>query len=202
MLRTKYVFVALAGVASLASAEERHAHGPHVHGEAQMNVAVIDDRMEIEFLSPAMNIVGFEHEPRTPEQEQALHEALDRLRAGEALFQPSPAADCRLVEVEAFSTLEAHAETEAHAAEGDHDHGHGHEHHAEEGAHHDADSDAAHSEVSARYQFRCEQPSEMNALEVHLFDRFPATRVIDVQLLTATRQRAMELEPGSTVIDF
>jgi Protein of unknown function (DUF2796) len=51
-----------AGIA-LADEAEHREHGPHVHGVAQLNVALDGNVLWIELNSPAMNIVGFEHAP-------------------------------------------------------------------------------------------------------------------------------------------
>ena len=50
---------------ALSQAEEKHHHKAHVHGVAHLNVALEDNELYIEFISPAANIVGFEHQPKT-----------------------------------------------------------------------------------------------------------------------------------------
>ena len=57
-------------------AEEKRHHEAHEHGVANLNVAVEGNNIYIEFSSPAANIVGFEHHPRTHEQKDAVRDAV------------------------------------------------------------------------------------------------------------------------------
>ena len=99
----------------------------HVHGVATLNLAVESDELEIEFVSPAGNIVGFEHEAATAAQRRAIQDAIDQLRKGNELFDLPLAASCSL-----------------HVAEVEH--GHGEEEKGEDGHEHDADH-ADHDEL-------------------------------------------------------
>ena len=49
-------------VGGLAAARE--THGAHVHGVANLNMAFAGGALEMEFESPAMSILGFEHRPK------------------------------------------------------------------------------------------------------------------------------------------
>ena len=83
-------------LSNIQAAEHRH-HEAHEHGVAHMNVAFEGNELYIELISPAANIVGFEHQPRTQEQKAAVKAAIKKLEAGEKLFAfPSGAGD-RLV---------------------------------------------------------------------------------------------------------
>jgi Protein of unknown function (DUF2796) len=56
-----------AGMA-LADEAERREHGAHEHGVAELNLALDGKELWIEFSSPAVNLVGFEHTPGNAEQ--------------------------------------------------------------------------------------------------------------------------------------
>ena len=77
--------------------EEHHAHE---HGVAALEVAVDGPRLALQFRSPAMNLLGFEHAPRSAQDNAAVSRALGWLRDPAALFQPSTEAGCRVVESE------------------------------------------------------------------------------------------------------
>ena len=59
--------------AQAANHEHNHAHaheehgslGKHEHGVASLNVALDGQTLEIQLQSPAMNLVGFEHEAKS-----------------------------------------------------------------------------------------------------------------------------------------
>ena len=94
----------------------------HVHGIATLNLAMEGDELEIEFVSPAGNIVGFEHEAVTAAERRAIRDAIKQLRKGNELFDLPLAASCSLQVAEV-------------------EHGHGEEEKREDGHGHDAEHD-------------------------------------------------------------
>lgn len=74
--------------------EEHHAHE---HGVATLEVAVEATQLAIQFRSPAMNLLGFEHRPRSAQEQAALSRALGWLRDPAVQFQLSNEAACRVV---------------------------------------------------------------------------------------------------------
>jgi hypothetical protein len=170
---------------------EHREHGAHVHGIAQLNVAVDGSALLIELDSPAANILGFEHAPRTDAQRAAVDDARVRLADGAALFRPSVDAGCVLAEHEIDLTLGAEDAEHEHEAE------QAHEHAAEHAHAHEGDAEV-HSDIHAEYRFECEAPSALQALDLRLFEVFPATEQLRVQVITPAGQRAAELSAGST----
>ena len=178
-----------------AQAEEYRQHEAHEHGVAHMNVAVEDNNLYIEFVSPAANIVGFEHHPRTQTQKNAVQAAVEKLKSGTLLFKLPPEARGQLVgsTVDTDIDHDAHHASEAgHAHDKDKLHGdddmHGKDHH--DGDDHDGER---HSEFKAEYRFVCQKPEELAHIEVVLFQLFPGIEHIEVQILTGARQTAQEL---------
>ena len=52
---------------SAGSSEGTRQESSHIHGIVEMNLAVEGSQLYIELISPAANIVGFEHAPSTDE---------------------------------------------------------------------------------------------------------------------------------------
>lgn len=77
--------------------EEHHAHE---HGIATLEVAVDASQLVLQFRSPAMNLLGFEHQPRSVRDNAAVSRAVEWLRNPAAQFQPSSDAGCRIVKSE------------------------------------------------------------------------------------------------------
>ncbi len=155
-------------------------HKAHVHGESKAKLAIEGNVVEIEFESPAHDIVGFESMPKTDKQRAAVDAAMAALKKGEALFRLTPAAGCKLRE----------AEVETPLAESDHK---GEHKHAEE---------EEHSEFHGHYHFRCAQPDRLKGVEVLLFDAFRTMREIEVGAILPGGQRAATLKPGANRFDF
>ena len=110
----------------------------HVHGIATLNLAIEGDELGIEFVSPAGNIVGFEHEAVTEAERRAIRDAIEQLRKGNELFDLPLAASCSLhvAEVEHGHGEEEKRE-DGHGQDAEHDDGdeHGHASEEEHGTH-------------------------------------------------------------------
>lgn len=197
-MRTFTVVVAawaLAGPLAFASSEEaeHREHDAHVHGVATMNIAVEDHEVAVELETPAMNILGFEHHPRSEADHQAVKDAVASLRRGEEWLILTPAAGCRLKTARVESALLDSAEHEEHEEPGDH------EEHEDEHAH-DENHDDTHSEFHVSYVFHCDNPGELNTVQANWFESFPGTERIELQAVTESRQVGGELTPDQTVI--
>ncbi len=179
--------------------EQRH-HDAHVHGIAHLNVAVEGTSIHLEFTSPAANIVGFEHQPRTPEQKDGVRKAKGKLEDGSKLFIPSPEAQCRLSKSSVKTDIE-------HDTDHDEDADHEKEHDHKKDAHHEKEHEheeehARHSEFHSEYQFVCKNPGKLSQMDVMLIQSFPGIEHIEVQLLTETKQTAQELTETKNKIIF
>ena len=159
---------------------EFRQHGSHVHGIAHLNLALANNTLFIEFESPAVDIVGFEHEPRNKEEQAAFPKALGILRVGERMFTFSPDAGVRLEKSIIKSVVHHDCDHEGH------DHG--------------ADAHGQHSDILIEYRFYCKSPDKLTSVDVLLFKRFMSLRKISVQAVTPSTQTALELTPEITRI--
>ena len=200
------IMIAIASSRSWAG-EQRH-HDAHVHGVAHLNAAMEGTSIYLEFTSPAANIVGFEHQPRTPEQKDGVRNAIEKLEDGSKLFIPSPEAQCRLSKSSVKTDIEHDA---GHDEDADHEKEHEHkkdahheDEHEHEKEHHEENEDehARHSEFHSEYRFVCKNSGKLSQMDVMLFQSFPGIEHIEVQLLTEKKQSAQELTAQSHRIKF
>lgn len=155
-----------------APAESAASLGRHAHGIGELDVALDGSLLELDWRSPAANLLGFEHAPRSDEQRAVVSRVQAQLGEAATLFGIPAAAGCTLTESQLDSPLFT-------AAPGD-----------EQPA-------ATHSEVHARYRFTCRQPAALEALDLaELFRRFPATERLQVQLIGPRGQQGSELGPA------
>ena len=189
MKRSKRNLIAVAASAALvslaldgaATETEHREHDAHEHGHGVLNVVVEGHELIIEFEIPAVNVVGFEHEPSNDEERHAVETALNAFGRAESLFVPTRAAGCRAEKVEVSLAGMEHEEGEEH----------GHERHEHEAK---AEGEAeAHSELHGEYEFHCDAPQKLESLEVRVFQHLRDVDEIDVQLVTPTMQTALEL---------
>lgn len=148
----------------------------HEHGVASLNAALDGNQLELQFESPAVNLVGFEHAVSSDADKARVAAARQELEQPIMLFALEK-GDCKATEVELESPLFA-----------DHDH------HAHEGAH---------SDIHAHYRFECARANELKQLDLaELFKRFPATEKIQVQLIGPSGQQGVELTPAQPRLSF
>jgi hypothetical protein len=184
---------------AIAHAADEHDHdhdhehgslGAHEHGVGRLNAALDGQTLELELESPAMNLVGFEHVATTDADKAKVAAARAQLEKPLTLFSLPAAAGCKVVSQELESPLfgdkpdaDDHDDDEA-----DKD---GHEHH------HD------HSEIHAHYQFNCATPGALKTLDLaNVFNTFPATQKIQVQLISASGQQGTEVTAKAAALKF
>jgi hypothetical protein len=170
------------------------AQGVHEHGVAELNLVLDDRQLAVELTSPAMNIVGFEHAPRTAAQKRAVADALARLRESEKILGLPAAARCRQESVQVASDLEeSHGHGHAHGHHDEHGHGaapgHGHDH-------------EGHADFEALWRFLCDNPQQLGHIEMRLFGSFPGVERVRVQAVTPRGQIGGELSPAKPRLDL
>lgn len=170
-------------LAQTAPAKAKPATAAHTHGRAKLRVAAEGNLLTLEFESPLENLVGFEHAPRNDQQKAALQGMADALRKADAHFVPAAAARCAQQSVKLESAL-LDAMAQPTAAKG--------KPAAGQLAGHDG-----HAEIEATIVFRCEEPAQLRALEVKLFDRFPGVKRLDAQVVSAQGQKSVPLSAAA-----
>ena len=174
--------IAASSITALAGAEHTRQHGAHEHGAAMLQVALEGTELRIELESPAMNIVGFEHQPRNPREVQAIQQALAALGDPNRVFALPAEAKCEAGAVEIHGPL-----TEA---------GHG------PGGHKDKEPADVHSDLQVRYRFTCAQVDALRTLDVRLFALFPKMQRLRVELIGPKGQSATNLSRDRAKILF
>ncbi len=93
------------------------AQKAHVHGAAQVNLAMEGAKGELEFEAPADGILGFEHAPKTAAQKKTANDTVEKFKTqANTLFVFPAAAGCSLSPkaVEIHREGPQHAEVHAH----------------------------------------------------------------------------------------
>jgi hypothetical protein len=65
----------------VGAAAEKRRHEAHVHGVAEINIAVEGTKATVEFRAPAESVMGFEHEAKSESDRKKRDAALEQLRA-------------------------------------------------------------------------------------------------------------------------
>jgi hypothetical protein len=183
---------------AVAHAADEHDHdhehgslGAHEHGVGRLNAALDGQTLELELDSPAMNLVGFEHLATSDADKAKVTATRAQLEKPLALFNLPKAAGCVVENQELESPLFG----DKPDADDDHD-----EDAKDEGSHeHHHD----HSEIHARYQFTCAVPGALKSLDLaNIFNTFPATQKIQVQLISPGGQQGVEVTAKAAALKF
>jgi len=178
-----------------AAVEHDHDHdehgslSAHEHGVSRLNAALDGQTLELELESPAMNLVGFEHAATTDADKAKVAAVRAQLEKPLVLFNLPKAAGCVVATQELESPLFGDKpDADDHDEEDAND---GHEHHQD------------HSEIHAHYQFSCSAPGALKTLDLaNIFNTFPATQKIQVQLISPSGQQGVEVTAKAAALKF
>ncbi|HDZ38160.1 MAG TPA: DUF2796 domain-containing protein [Marinobacter sp.] len=153
----------------------------HQHGHAEMQLAFSHNRVEVMLTSPAANLIGFEHEPRSPEQHQTLDKVTDWL--GKTPLVNTPETTCT---VQTGSVQ--------HALAGDHEEHADHEEHSnEESA---QSGPGRHADITVTQILTCPGLDKSVSLTTPLTARFPSLEHLDLAWAGPDGQGSKRLEEG------
>ena len=179
----------------------------HEHGSANLDIVIDTDTIQMSFHSPAVNIVGFEYATDDKQQLLLIKQAKDSLSNVNDMFSLVGNVSCQTVKASAnwlTEHEEEHDDHEGHEEEHNDHEGHEEEHDDHEGHEekHDETPSSEHAEFIAEYELTCKQLNNLTAIEVNLFEFFPAIADLDVQMIYAGGQVKQELNANNTLIEL
>lgn len=188
-----------------AGDHEHESHGAHEHGLAKIMLVTDQQKLTLQFESPAINIVGFEHEAKTSTQHEAIHKAVEGLASSEALFSIS-GTECTFAEAKVDNPFHSDSEHEDHGHD-EHKHEehhhkeseHAHDDHEEHDEHH---TDAEHREFFVEYSATCQAADKIEQIDVKLLKQFSGIEILDVQYIHANKQGAVSLNQKQAILRF
>ncbi|QNH16916.1 hypothetical protein HEP74_02056 [Xanthomonas sp. SS] len=171
------LFLLLASASLPVAAIAVRHHGPHVHGQANLDVAVDGTALEVQLSAPGIGILDFEHPARDADERQRLDAAVATLRGARWLQFPVAAA-CSLrsaqVNTEGYDVAMADPDEPGHS----------------------------HAEFHAHYAFQCAHPARLDHLQVLLPQRFAGLHKVVVNVATAAGQDRTEAVAGQTRVNL
>ena len=181
-MRLPFIFAGCCALLSVLSLAEQPDTRAHQHGVARLELFKLATDLQLSFYATGSDILGFEHQPQTQTELDAVKKAKTLLAQPDKLFSIT-GADCHLKHHQSnLAELQQHTKAE-HKHSHDHDHDHDHEH-------------AGHSDIEASYQFSCKAVTESVTLKVNLFSLFPDLQQIHSSWITQKGQSAATLTPA------
>jgi len=203
------------GVQSVYAERGAESLDAHVHGLSELTIAMDAKSIEIQLISPAMNLVGFEHKATSKQDIAAVKKAELILGQQDSLFLIA-GGDCEHLStsIDSGDLLESESHHEKHddhdkyndhddhEKHDDHD---DHEKHDDHGAHDDHsehDQGETHSEMVASYSFNCKDTSKLSSIKVALFASFPGIHKVNTLWVTPSKQGSNMLSAKNPTIEF
>ena len=162
--------------------------GSHVHGLTELNVVIANQNVQIEFISPAINLLGFERASNSPEESKLFNEVLEDLQAAEWLLGDQ-LKDCQM----STPVFEAPEFASHEMSEGHEEHEHEHEEHEHEAS--------DHADFRVQYLFDC-QSAPPSDFTVTAFDRFMGIEEISVRWIVGRQQGVSNLTKNNAKLNF
>tara|TARA_B100000427_G_scaffold308777_1_gene297252 strand:+ start:89 stop:676 length:588 start_codon:yes stop_codon:yes gene_type:complete len=162
--------------------------GSHVHGLTELNVVIANQNVQIEFISPAINLLGFERASNSPEESKLFNEVLEDLQAAEWLLGDQ-LKDCQM----STPVFEAPEFASHEMSEGHEEHEHEHEEHEHEAS--------DHADFRVQYLFDC-QSAPPSDFTVTAFDRFMGIEEISVRWIVGRQQGVSNLTKNNATLNF
>lgn len=149
-----------------------HAGKAHVHGVMALDVVLEAGVLTLELSAPQDSLLGHERRPRNEAERQAAAAALARLRDVVDWFRPDAAAGCVPGEIKLVAErLQPSAPQ--------------------------AESKGSHADVTLSASWRCARPEALQGVDIGLFQRFPRTTRIDVQIVGTQGPARQVLRQGT-----
>ena len=165
----------------------------HVHGNAELNVVLMGQQLQVEFVSPAINLLGFERPPNTDEETATLNNTIEQLQRGGWLIEAFPTT-CQLSTEE----FEAPVYDEHESSEHDHEHESSEHDHEHETSEHNAE---AHSNFRVTYLYDCDS-APRKQLKMLAFDHYSGIETLTVQWIADQKQGYARLNKDNPVLDL
>lgn len=170
ILPTAVVICLVGPRASAADGFEQHE--AHEHGTVTINVALEATRLTVVLDSPAVNVVGFEHAPRTADERESVRNADAYLKATRGLIGVPANARCRVAGVK-LTTPQWGAEPAG-----------------------EREGREQHADYEAEFSFQCDEPSNLVWFEPWLLDELHDVTEARINTITAVGQRSQVATRG------
>ena len=173
MRRSIYACMLITVLSSAAAAQtERRELGPHVHGSGTLNIVIEGNKVSMDLSAPANDILGFEHQPSTPEQEKILASAKAALAQPLTLIELPVAAGCKVETVNVTFNAAEPAATAAPAK---------------------LAGESQHADFDVDYALTCAAPEKITQLSFTYFKQFAGAQKLAVTIVSDKGQTQHEV---------
>ncbi|MFT7009818.1 MAG: hypothetical protein ACJAXJ_004372 [Colwellia sp.] len=165
----------------------------HVHGLSEMTMAIEGEILDIQLISPTINLFGFEHKASNKKEITIVNNAKALLSNTAALFSFS-GGGCSLINtvIDVSGLIKLDENEHEHQPK---DNKKSHDDHSDQEASHEN-----HSQVVANYRYHCEEIATLSAITALAFDQFSGINNIHAMWITDTKQGVVTLSAERKII--
>ncbi|WP_076419253.1 DUF2796 domain-containing protein [Colwellia sp. UCD-KL20] len=176
-------FILLSQLSHARTEHSEHKHNvslnSHVHGLSEITVAIDGEILDIHFLSPAINLMGFEHKASNPKEFELVREAKDTLSNNQSIFTFVGAVCAPIkADINVDALINSHEGKEAHGSHDDH------------------------SQVEASYRYQCKDIDDLSAISVDIFKHFIGIKKIKAMWINNFNQGVATLNSENIRINL
>lgn len=154
-------------------------HAPHVHGKAELTIALENNSIEVHFLVPAESLLGFEHSAKSDQDIAKVQGMKKWLSTPEQVIR-FKGNQCKVAEV----NLDTGHLLASFNTKNMSEHAH------------------SHAEIDINYKFECKDGHEIKSASVVMFNQYPAIEKIKTFWVTEQNQGATELNKINREVHF
>ena len=196
MRKSIYYSLILSAMISVAAAEETRQVDKHEHGVGELNIAIEGSSINLEFMIPGADIVGFEYKAKSDEDISLVNTALTKFDDFSNIFTIPNAANCNLVEAE-IAINQGDDHDDEHEEHDEHDEHDEHEEHE-----HEEHGEETHNEFVAHYSFTCGNVKEIDRINFTYFTTFPNSGELEIQFVSEMGSTSFEVEGDEPFINL
>ena len=205
MRKNIYYSLLLSALVTVSVAEETRQVDKHEHGVGELNIAVEGNSIDLEFMIPGADIVGFEYKAKSEADIALVKDALIKFDEFNNIFSIPSTSNCNLVEADiSINQGDNHKDEHDHDEHDDHDEHEDEHDHDDHGEHddHDEHDEEAHNEFVAHYSFNCGNIKEIDRISFPYFTTFPNSGELEVQFVSEIGSTSFEVEGDEPFIDL
>jgi hypothetical protein len=164
-----------------ASVTTANQYSAHIHGHAELTIAIDKNIIDLKLITPAENLLGFEHKATSAADISTVVTMKKHLSqyANVIVFNN---AEC---DIENSNVDTGNILTYGHK---DHTNEHENIH--------------SHTEITVDYKFHCAKTDDISSASIKLFDHYSGIKIIDVMWLTTNQQGSIKLDMKNTGVNF
>lgn len=159
-----------------AFAQQKNSLHAHVHGQAQLQLAIDESQAVLSFSSPLDNFLGFERAPKDEAEQEKVKQLLQQLQNPLLWFELSPPAQCQVGQTELDSPVITGKQK--------------------------SNDEKKHGDLRFEVELQCKNPQHLRSLKAKLLQQYKGIHRLKVEIVHISGQHAKTLQADDMNINW